>query len=101
MTENRELVHKYLGITVDYSIVSKVIFTMFDYLKDMIVECTEDLKISRSYYSRNNQLFKLVKDSLRISQEDVELFHCHVEGLLFASKRVRPNIQLCAAVLCT
>ena len=36
LTENRRLVHKYLGITIDYSIPCKVVFTMFDYPKDVI-----------------------------------------------------------------
>ena len=32
------LVHEYFGITIDYSIAGKVVFTMFDYLEDLIVE---------------------------------------------------------------
>ena len=45
LTENKELVHKYLGIIIDYSILCKVVFTMFDYLKDIIVKANKDLKI--------------------------------------------------------
>ena len=33
LTENKGLVHKYLGITIDYSIPHKMMFTMFDYLE--------------------------------------------------------------------
>ena len=43
MTENKGLVHEYLGLTIDYSIPHKVVFTMFDYLEDVIVEASEDL----------------------------------------------------------
>ena len=50
LTENRELVHEYLGIIIDYSIMGKVIFMMFNYLEDVSVECAEDLKNSCSYY---------------------------------------------------
>ena len=32
LTENKELIHEYLGITIEYSIPGKVVFTMFDYL---------------------------------------------------------------------
>ena len=32
LIENKGLVHEYLGITIDYSIPRKVVFTMFDYL---------------------------------------------------------------------
>ena len=33
--------------------------------------------------------------------EDADLFHCHVAQLLFASKRAKPDIQVCVAFLCT
>ena len=38
LTENKGLVHEYLGITIDYLIPCKVVFTMFDYLEDVIVK---------------------------------------------------------------
>ena len=51
LTETRGVVHEYLGITIDYLIAGKVVFTMFNYLKDMFVECVENLKNSYSHYS--------------------------------------------------
>ena len=30
LTENRGLIYKYLGITINYSIAGKVVFTMFE-----------------------------------------------------------------------
>ena len=45
LMENKELVHEYLGITIDYLIAGKVLFTMFDYLEDVIVRAAKDLKI--------------------------------------------------------
>ena len=93
--------HKYLGITIDYLIAGKVVFTMFDYLEDVIVEAAQDLKNSRSCYPGNNELFKVDDDSPRLLPKDAELFHCHVARLLFASKRARPNIQVYVAFLCT
>ena len=44
LTENKGLIHKCLGITIDYSITSKVIITMFNSIEDMIVEAVDDLK---------------------------------------------------------
>ena len=99
LTENKGLMHEYLGITIDYSIPGKVVFTMFDYLEDVIVEATEDLKNCHSYYPGNDQLFKVDGDSPRLLQKDAELFHCHVARLLFASKRARPDIQVCVTFL--
>ena len=38
LTVNKGLVNEYLGITIDYSIPRKVVFTICDYLEDAIVE---------------------------------------------------------------
>ena len=97
--ENKGLVHEYLGITIDYLIVGKVVFTMFNYLEIMIFEVADDLKHSRSYYPGNNQLCKVDYDSPRLSQKDADLFHGHIARLLFASKRARCDIQVCVAFL--
>ena len=99
LTENTGLVHEYLGITIDYSIAGKVIFTMFDYLEGVVVEAAEDLKNSRSYYPGNDQLMKVDYDSPSLSPKDAELFQQHVAILLFASKRARPEIQVCVAFI--
>ena len=66
LIENRGLIYEYLGITFDYLITGKVVFIMFGYLEHMIVECAKDLQNSCSYYLRNNQLFKVNKDSPRL-----------------------------------
>ena len=99
--ENTGLVHEYLGITIDYPIAGKVVFTMFDYLEDVIVEAAKDLKNSCSYYPGKDQLMKVDYDSPSLSPKDAELFHQHVARLLLANNRARPDIQLCVAFLCT
>ena len=75
LTENTKLVHEYLGITIDYLILGKVAFSMFNYLEVMIVEVANDLKNSRSYYPGNNQLMRVDYDSPSLSPKDAELFH--------------------------
>ena len=77
LTENKGLVHKYLGITIDYLITGKAVFIMFNYLENVIVEAAEDLKNSRSYYPGNNQLFKVDDDSPRLLPKDAVVFHRH------------------------
>ena len=70
MTENKGLIQKHLGITIDYSILRKVVYTMFDYLEDVIVEATENLKNSRSYYPGNDQLVKVNYESPSLPPKD-------------------------------
>ena len=101
LAETKGLVHEYLGITIDYSLPGKVVFTMFDFLEDIIVEAPDDLKKSRSWYPGNDRLFKVNPESPKLSQKQAELFHRIVARLLFASKRARPDIQVCVAFLCT
>ena len=50
---------------------------MFDYLENVIVEASEDLKNSRSYYPGNDSLMKVDVDSPRLPIKDADLFHCH------------------------
>ena len=100
-TENKGLVHKHLGITIDYSIPHKVVFTMFDSLEDAIVEAGEDLKNCRLYYPGNDSLFKVDYNLPSLPTKDAELFHYRVARLLLASKRARPDTQVCVAFLCT
>ena len=45
LIKNRGKVYEYLGITIYYSIADKVVFTMFDYLENMLVEYAEYIKI--------------------------------------------------------
>ena len=44
---------------------------------------------------------KVDKDSPRLPTKDTDLFHRHIARLLFASKRAKPDIQVCVAFLST
>ena len=44
---------------------------------------------------------KIDLDSPKLLGKDAELFHRHVARLLFVSKRVRLDIHVCVAFLCT
>ena len=73
---------------------------MFDYLKDIIVECPDDLKKSSSIFPPNDNLFKLNKDSPRLDNKKSNLFHQITARLLFVAKQARSDIQVCVAFLC-
>ena len=97
LTENTGLVHEYLGITIDYSIAGKVIFTMFDYLEDVIVEAANDLKNSCSYYPGNDQLMKVDYDSPSLSpkeQDNTSVVQLERKGTDGNQAVKEPNISL-------
>ena len=69
LVKTKGLVHEYLGITIDYSLPGKVVFTMFDFLENIIEEAPNNLKKSRLYYPGNDRLFKVNPDSSKLSQK--------------------------------
>ena len=101
LSENTEKVHEYLGLTIQYNLPGKVAFTMFEYLKDSIVEAPEDLKPAKCVHPCNGTLFKIKEDSPLLDPKRADFFYRLVARLLFASKRARPGIQVTIAFLCT
>ena len=79
------LVHNYLGITIDYSEKGRVIFTMYDYLEDILDEMPGDMKGTSPTPASGN---------LSDVDEDPTLLNEKEERLLFASKRARPDLQV-------
>ena len=82
MTITRGKVHKYLGMTIDYSLPGKVIFSMIDYIGKMLEYITKDMKRG-SATSAEHHLFYIAEDATKISQADVDLFHHFVAQLLY------------------
>ena len=37
-------VHDYLGMMIDFILLGRVVFTMFDYLEDIILEAPDDMR---------------------------------------------------------
>ena len=97
----QEKIHDYLGLRIDYSLPGKVVFSMFEYLEDIIMEAPADLKPNNCNYPCNANLFQVDETSPRLDPTTAELFHRLVARLLFAAKRSRPDIQLSVAFLCS
>ena len=38
-------IHEYLGMTIDWSVDRKVIFTIYDYLEDILAEAPDDFNV--------------------------------------------------------
>ena len=102
LSKSTGLVHKYLGMVLDYSIPGKIAFTMFEYLEDIIVEAPEDLKKGvLNKYPANYNLFKTDEKSKPLEPERADMFHRIIARLLYASKRAQPDIVVAIALLCT
>jgi hypothetical protein len=103
LTIRRNQIHEYLGMTITYvTKEGKVMFTMYDYLEDIIANLPENLQTNRSFVSpAADHLFTVDDSADKINETDAGVFHHHVAKLLFASKRARPDLQTGVAFLCT
>ena len=64
LEETKVLVHDHLGLTIDFLLPLKVLFSMFDYLEDIVVEAPLDLKMGPQYKTpASGKLLTVNKDS--------------------------------------
>ena len=102
LEESKGVVHDYLGLTIDFYLPGKVVFSMFEYLEDIVVEAPLDLKNRPKHKTPASRKLSSVNNySPLICQEKVDMFHTKVMRLLFTSKRTQPDIQVAVAFLCT
>jgi hypothetical protein len=98
MTVSRGKIHKYLGMTLDYSFPGQVKITMLDYVDEILAAFDKaepkggDTKTSAAPGS----LFKVDEDCDKLAQAKAVEFHNLVAKTLYATKRERPDT--CAAI---
>ena len=100
LAETKGDVHEYLGLTIDFSKRGHVIFTMYDYIENVIGTDPSDMNRTAPDPARAG-LFTVDKTSPRLSSTEAEFFHSMTARLLFAAKRARPDIQVAVAYMCT
>ena len=100
LTITRGDVHDYLGMTIDFSEKNRVMFTMYDYINDILDAVPPDME-GTSISPAGDHLFKINHNGVRLSESRKSIFHHHVAQLLFLSKRARPDLQTAVAFLCT
>ena len=81
--------HKYLGMTIDYSSPGKVILLIINHIRKMIVNITEDMK-EESATPDAHHLFEISEDTTKLSQSEAYIFQHFLAELLQLSKKVRP-----------
>jgi hypothetical protein len=102
LTIRRGLSHEYLGMDIEYTDKQTVIFTMFDYLEDIIATLPEELRSNRKTTTpAADHLFAVNENAVKLKMKQADMFHSYVAKLLFAGKRARPDLQTAIAFLCT
>lgn len=92
--------HKYLGLTVDYSKKNQVMFTMYDYIEDVIGTIFLDVNHTVPDSAKAG-LFTVSELSLLLNKKAAVFFRSMTVRLLIAAKRARPDIQVDVAYLYT
>ena len=114
MKVHRGLVHKYLGMTLDFSTKRQVKISMTDYVREIVeawdkaeLEANDGFIEKKVRKSRNRtsaapeDLFKIDEDAAKLSKEQATKFHNIVAKALYVSKRARPDTSVAIAFLTT
>jgi hypothetical protein len=98
MTVSRGRVHKYLGMTLDYTVHGQVNISMFDYVNEIInaFDKAEPKGGGTKSSAAPNNLFKVDEDRKKLLPEKAVEFHNQVAKTLYATKQARPDI--CTAI---
>ena len=83
MTASCVPVHKYLGMTIDFSKEGKVRFTMREYIKELLTECPNKLMKGTSSTSASEYLFNINKNSTKLTNEQAILYRHLVSKTLY------------------
>ena len=100
LTVQRGLLHDYLGMTIDFSIIGKVMITMIDMIEKMLDDVPDDMDGVKNSPAQEH-LFKVNEDGVRLSEEKRVIVHKNTAKLLFISQRARPDVQTATSFLCT
>ena len=109
LTKTKGDIHEYLGLTINFSgkynpnkpnKTGQVVFTMFNYIEDIVASAPPDMRVIAPDPAKS-KLFDVNNTSLRLNRREADESHSMMSRLLFAAKRVRPDIQVPVAYLCT
>jgi hypothetical protein len=67
-------VHDYLGITIDYTELGKVKFTMYDYLEDILCKMPHDMN-GTTPTPASGHLFETEDESPALNEKESDFFH--------------------------
>jgi hypothetical protein len=103
MTVSRGKIHKYLGMTLDYTVCGQVKITMFDYIDEILTafDKAEAKGGGTKTSAAPDSLFKVDENGVKLAQNKAVEFHNLVAKTLYATKRARPDTCTAIAFLTT
>ena len=103
MKVSRGKVHKYLGMTLDFSTKGQCKVTMLDYVREIIAdfEKAAPKEEGTKLCAAPKDLFKVDEDCEKLSARKADKFHSLVAKTSFATKRARPDTGTSVSYLTT
>jgi hypothetical protein len=103
MTVSRGKIHKYLGMTLDYTVCGQVKITMFDYVDEILTDFdkAEPKGGGTKTSAAPGSLFKVDDICVKLAQNKAVEFHNLVAKALYATKRARSDTCTAIAFLTT
>jgi hypothetical protein len=103
MTVRRGKIHKYLGMTLDYTVRGQVKITMFDYVDEILnaFDKAEPKGGGTKTSAAPASLFKVDESCEKLKQYKAVEFHNLVANILYSAKRARPDTCTAIAFLTT
>jgi hypothetical protein len=95
---SRGKIHKYLGMTLDYTVRGQVTISMFDHIDEMLTafDKAEPKGAGTKSSAAPDNLFTVNEDCEKLSSDKIVQFHNLVAKTLYVTKRARPDT--CAAI---
>ena len=103
MAVSRGKVHKYLGMTLDYTVRGQVKITMFSYIEEILTAFAkaEPKGAGTKSSAAPENLFTVDEDCEKLQPNKAVEFHNIVAKTLYATKRARPDTCTSIAFLTT
>jgi hypothetical protein len=100
---SRGKIHKYLGMTLDYTAHGQVKITMFYYVDEILTAFykTEPQGGRNNTSAAPDSLFKVDENCEKLKQDKVVEFHNLVAKTLYSTNRARPDTCTAIAFLTT
>ena len=86
-------------MTIDWYVDGKVIFTMYDYLEDILTEEPDDFD-GEDVTPAVSDLFQVDEACRKLDTPTADVFHRFFAKFLYVAKRERPDLQVSVAFLC-
>jgi hypothetical protein len=103
MTVSRGKIHKYLGVTLDYTVCGQVKITMFYYVDEILTafDKAEPKGADKKTSEAPDSLLKVDESCVKLAENKAVEFHNLVAKYLYATKRARPDTCTAIAFLTT